>query len=323
MTAMNMAIGASFAGVRAATGTSGGGLALMGEGFGMAAQMELPLLTFLSMRPGPSTGMATQSGQGDLRFALHLSQDEFPRIILAPGDMDECYHLTTQALNLADKYQLPIILISDKYLSESYKTTDAWNQDYKVERGARITNEELAKLDTYYRYKLGDSPMSPRSVPGQPKGMYCASSYEHNEEGFENEDPENKINMTDKRYAKLELAKKDLPKPIILGDEKADIRIISWGGNKGVIREAMKLLEKEGIKISFMHCPCLYPVPVQEIKTFLEGAKTSFIVEGNYEAAFHGLIKQYCGISVDHNVLKYDGFPFFPSELVETIKKGM
>ena len=322
--AINMAIGASYTGVRTMTGTSGGGFALMTEAFGMAAQMELPLVVVLSSRPGPSTGMATQSGQSDLRFALHASQDEFPRIILAPGDMDECFKYTLLANDLADRYQLPVIILVDKFLSESYSTTDAWeHKEYKVDRGKLITNAELEKLETYYRYKVGDDPVSPRSIPGQPKGMHTASSYEHNEEGFECEDSDNKVMMTDKRYKKLELAIKDLPKPVTMGEENADAHVISWTSNKGVIREAMKLLNKEGIKVKFMHVPCVFPLPVDEITNFLKEAKTSFIVEGNYESTFGGLIRQYTGLTVDHKILKYDGFPFWPHEVADAIKKGV
>src|SRR3989338_4673930 len=154
--AMNMAVGANFAGVRAMTATSGGGFALMVEAFGLAAQTETPLVVVNAMRPGPATGMATHSGQGDLRFILHAAQDDFPRIVVAPGTVDECFYLTFQAFNLAEKYQLPVVILTDKYLGESFRTVEPFRTDLKVERGQLATKEQLEALANnggYLRYK--------------------------------------------------------------------------------------------------------------------------------------------------------------------------
>src|SRR3989344_4613579 len=218
--AMNMAIGANFAGVRAMTATSGGGFALMVEAFGLAAQTETPLVVVNAMRPGPATGMATHSGQGDLRFILHAAPDDFPRIVLAPGSVDECFYLAFAAFNLAEKYQLPVVILTDKYLGESFRTVNPFNTNLKVDRGLLATEKQLAELSINggnHRYKLTDSGLSLRSRPGQQFGEHVASSYEHDEEGYEREEEDNKLKMAAKRFKKLEQAEKEIPQPSLIG----------------------------------------------------------------------------------------------------------
>ncbi|MBI2076620.1 MAG: 2-oxoacid:acceptor oxidoreductase subunit alpha [Candidatus Aenigmarchaeota archaeon] len=318
--AINMAIGASFAGARAMTATSGGGFALMTEGLGLAAQTETPLVVVEAQRPGPATGMATHSGQGDLRFVLHASTDEFPRIVMAPGDVEECFHLTIDAFNLADKYQMPVIILTDKYLGESYKTVDGLASKTSIDRGDIATEEELS-TGGYKRYKITESGVSPRSIPGQRNGMFVASSYEHDEEGYEREEEEVRIVMHDKRYRKFQHAAKEVSSRSVKihGNGTADFSIISWGSPKGPILEAMKMLEKEGINVNYIQVVYLSPFPEARIKELMKKFRT-IVVENNKTSQLSGLIKEHTGLDTDYKILKYDGRPFSPEDIYSGVK---
>ncbi len=320
--AINMAIGASFAGARSMVATSGGGFSLMVEGFGLAAQTETPIVVVEAQRPGPATGMATHSGQGDLRFVLHASTDEFPRIVIAPGDIDQCYYKTIEAFNLAEKYQLPVVILTDKYLGESYISTEAFNNDgIVIDRGKVLTEEELEKLDEYKRYKITEDGISPRSIPGQKGGEFVASSYEHDEHGFEREEEEIRIAMHDKRFRKLEEAKKEIKNPPIYGNGYSDITIISWGSTKGPILDAMRMLEEDGIFANFLQVVYMSPFPAEQVEEVLSLARRSIIIENNKTSQLGGLIKEHTGLEVQHKLLKYDGRPFSPEQIYEMIKK--
>lgn len=318
--AINMAIGASFAGARAMTATSGGGFALMTEGLGLAAQTETPLVIVEAQRPGPATGMATHSGQGDMRFVLHASTDEFPRIVMAPGDVEECFHLTIDAFNLADKYQMPVIILTDKYLGESYKTVDSFDSKIIVDRGEIINDDDLLK-GGYKRYKITESGISPRSIPGQRNGMFVASSYEHDEEGYESEEEEVRIAMHNKRYRKFKNAAQEIlgNGVKIHGNGAADFAIISWGSPKGPILEAMKVLEKEGINVNYIQLLLLSPFPVTQIKNLMKKFRT-IIVENNKTSQLSGLIKEHTGLDTNYKILKYDGRPFSPEDIYSGVK---
>ncbi|MBU0530684.1 MAG: 2-oxoacid:acceptor oxidoreductase subunit alpha [Candidatus Aenigmatarchaeota archaeon] len=317
--AINMAVGASFAGVRSMTATSGGGFCLMTEGFGLAAQTETPLVVVESQRPGPGSGMATHTGQGDLKFMLHASTDESPRVVMAPGDVDECFYKTIDAFNLADKYQIPVIIMTDKYIGESYRTTTEFDTSkVKIERG------EIAKdpkEPDYKRYKNTESGVSPRSIPSQEGGMHIASSYEHSEHGFETEEEKVRIMMHNKRFRKFENLKKEIPPPKLQGPEDADITIISWGSTKGCVTEAMKLLEKDGIKTNHLHVLYISPFHEKEIGEIIRKAKKTVIVENNKTSQLGSVIKENTGLDIDHKVLKYDGRPFYPEEIYQGIKE--
>ena len=322
--AINMAIGASFAGVRAMTATSGGGFSLMVEGFGLAAQTETPLVVVEAQRPGPATGMATHSGQGDLRFVLHASTDEFPRIIIAPGDVEECFYKTIDAFNLAEKYQLPVIILTDKYLGESFASVEEFDcSNINIDRGKLLTEEDLEKIENYKRYSITKDGVSPRSIPGQKKGTYVASSYEHDEEGFEREEEEIRIAMHDKRFRKLEEAKKDIEEPILYGSEDADVTIVSWGSPKGPIKEAMKLLERNGISTNFLQVVFINPFPKGAVTNIINNSKTTVVIENNKTSQLSGIIKENTGLDIDYKVLKYDGRPFSPEDIFVAIKDIM
>ena len=316
--AINMAIGASYAGVRSACGTSGGGFALMVEGFGLAAQTEVPLVVIEAQRPGPGTGMATHSGQGDLRFLLHASTDESPRVIIAPGSVEECFYRTVDAFNIAEKYQLPVIVLTDKFLGESFWTVKEFDtKNIVIDRG-KLLSEVPAD---YKRYTITEDGISPRAVPGQKGGMHVATSYEHDEEGYEREEEEVRVMMHNKRFRKMETFAKTLDDPVLDGNPDADITIISWGSTKGPIREAMKLLKEDGISVNYLQVVYISPLPAKRIAEVINNAKATVIIENNKTAQLAGVIKEQTGLDIDHRILKYDGRPFTPQDIHAGIKE--
>jgi 2-oxoglutarate ferredoxin oxidoreductase subunit alpha len=313
ISAINMAIGASFAGVRSMTATSGGGFALMTEGYGLAGITETPVVIVEGMRGGPATGIPTWSSQGDLRFVLHAHQDDFPRIVLTPGDPKETFEHTRLALNLAEKYQTTVVVLIDKNICENDQSFDLFdNSAFKVDRGNLI----LEKVEDYERYALSDDGISQRSAPGFGN-FFIANSDEHDAIGYSNEEIQNRNDQMQKRMQKLiTCAKEDMPEPELFGPEDADLTIISWGSNKGSILQALKQFDN----VNFLHLTWINPLPVTRIKEVLEGAKNVVNVECNYTAQLSGIIKEKVGIEIEDNLLKYDGRPFYVQEIVEAIE---
>jgi 2-oxoglutarate/2-oxoacid ferredoxin oxidoreductase subunit alpha len=313
ISAINMAIGASLAGARSMTATSGGGFCLMTEGYGLASMTETPLVIVLGMRPGPATGLATWSGQGDLRLALHGHQGSFPKIVLAAGDVKEAFELTMEAFNLADKYQLPVIVLIDKNICENDRSYPLFDTSgYEINRG-KIT---LEKQENYERYKLVPDGVSPRTFPGVGN-FFISNSYEHTSVGHDTEDIKTINEQMKKRMAKIgTCAASEKTDPELFGPEKADITIVSWGSNKGSILEAMKSLPN----VNFLHLTWMNPFPSEKIKSILEKAKHIINIEANYEATLAGLIREKTGIEIKDFLLKYDGRPIFPEEIIERIK---
>ncbi|MCX6815930.1 MAG: 2-oxoacid:acceptor oxidoreductase subunit alpha [Candidatus Aenigmarchaeota archaeon] len=322
ISAINMAIGAAYAGVRAATGTSGGGFALMSEGFGMAAQTEVPIVVIEAQRPGPGTGMATHSSQGDLNFMINASTDEFPRIVLAPGSVDDCFYMMIDAFNLAEKYQMPVIFLTDKYLGESFRSVPYFDTNRKIERGKLMTDKEAEEQKDYRRYKITEDGISPRAVPGQKNCMHTASSYEHDETGFEREEEENRVAMHKKRFRKMETAAKEI-EGFKFYDKKSDTTIISWGSTKGSIKEALIMLESEELPVNFCQITCLSPLPTRKIEDVLKTSKKVILIENNMTAQLGGVIRQKTGMEIIHKILKFDGRPFSPENIHVTVKKMM
>lgn len=321
--AINYAIGASFAGARSMVGTSGGGFALMVEALGMAAISETPLTVALAQRIGPSTGMPTWTEQGDLRFALHASQGDFLRVVLAPGDVTECFELTAKALNLAEKYQIPVLILSDKQLSETIFSTDRFDQNkIKIERGKIAKNLPLlAPMERWSRYKLTEDGVSERAFPGTPNGIHVATSYEHDERGFSSESFTMRTNQVDKRARKVKDVLKEMSLPIIYGPADADITLIGWGSLKLTILDLLPMLNQKGIKTNFIHFNHIFPLNESEIKKMLSKCKIKILVENNSTAQFGGMLKQYVGIDMDFELLKYDGRPFFPEQILEKLSE--
>ncbi|MBI1919125.1 hypothetical protein HYS29_00875 [Candidatus Microgenomates bacterium] len=332
---INMAIGASFAGVRSIAATSGGGFSLMTEGLGLAAQTETPLVIIEGMRPGPATGMPTWTEQADLRFVLHAHQGDFPRVVVAPGDLVDAFNLTMKAFNLAEKYQLLVIILVDKYLVEGHATIEILNLksqilNFKIERGKMVGDAEAAALTDYKRYQLTDDGVSPRTIPGQKGtipgqkgGIHLAGSDEHDERGLYNEEIEFRKNMMDKRFKKLEtaLANGEFEAPAISSPAGAPLTIIAFGSTKMPIREAMKWLVRDGINVNYLQVVYLSPFPAEAVSAAIKKAKKTLVVENNKTGQLEGLIREKTGLSVDGSLRKYDGRPFYPEEIVDKVKE--
>ncbi len=312
ISAINMAIGASFAGARAMTASAGGGFCLMSEGYGLAAMTETPLVIIEGMRGGPATGLPTWTEQGDLRFVLHAHQGEFARIVLAAGDATEAFHLTMQAFNLADKYQTPVIVIVDKQVCESHFSVSPFEYNKYIADRGKFTAKKQAN---YKRYALSKDGISLRSIPGVGNHV-VANSDEHNELGYSNEEAKNRLDQMSKRMQKLATcAKEDLPKPELVGPKDADVTIVSWGSNKGAILEAMNYFDN----VNFLHLTWISPFPTEAVKNILHKANRILNIECNSTAQMAGLIKEKTGIGIKDNLLKYDGRPFFPEEIIAKI----
>ncbi|MCX6792014.1 MAG: 2-oxoacid:acceptor oxidoreductase subunit alpha [Candidatus Gottesmanbacteria bacterium] len=312
---INMAIGASLAGVRSMVATSGGGFALMVEGLSWAGMIEVPLVIDLGMRVGPSTGMPTWSEQGELQFVIHAGHGEFPRIVLAPADAADAYALTVDAFNLADRYQVPVFVLTDKYINESQWCVPKAHMsgDVVIDRG-----KILADGKPRYDLSVPDG-ISPRSFIGQKGGYYCANSYEHDEVGHVTEKPEIRVAMSAKRLKKFEAMKKDVRTPAVFGDTEAEITFVTWGSTRGPVLEAMKLLEAVGKKTKLVHFSWIYPFPTEETMKLLSPATHLVDVEQNATGQLAALIREHTGILMKDKLLKNDGRIWFPEEIVEKV----
>ncbi len=323
--AINMVAGASFAGARSMTATSGGGFCLMSEALGMIGITETSPVIVLVQRPGPSTGLPTYTSQGDLRFAIHASQGEFPRVVIAPGDVNESYYLTLDAFNLAEKFQIPVIIISDKYLAESHQTTEQFDQNkIKIDRGNLITSDQWIEKEEYKRHLLTPNGISPRIIPGTKGAIVRTNADEHNELGFTTENPVLSTKMADKRFKKLEILIKELENYETVklhGPKEADATIIGWGSTKGTILEAMKILNKEDPKINYLQIVYLNPFPAGKLQEILQSAKKTIMVENSKTSQLTSLIREHLLIDVKRKILKYDGRPFNPESLVQSIRE--
>ncbi|MFX1475781.1 MAG: 2-oxoacid:acceptor oxidoreductase subunit alpha [Promethearchaeota archaeon] len=322
--AINMTIGAAYAGLRAMTSTSGGGFCLMTEGLSMAGMTETPVVIMLGQRTGPSTGLPTYTAQGDLHFALHAGHGEFPRVVIAPGDIRECFQLTIDAFNLAEEFQTPVILLTDKHLIESHITTQTFDTGLvSIDRGKLLPMERYTGPTPYLRFKLVDDGISPRLVPGTLGATVHADSAEHGEQGFVNDTADNTRQMADKRFRKRSEIQKALSRYDAVktfGSKDADVTLVGWGSTKGVVLEAVEILQEEGRSLNFLQIIFMAPFPAQLVSKALKG-KTTILVESNRTAQLGSLIREQTGHRVAHKILRYDGRPFNPLQLVARIKE--
>jgi len=302
--------------------TSGGGFALMVEGLAWAGMIEAPLVIDLGMRVGPSTGMPTWTEQGELQFAIHAGHGEFPRIVLAPANVEEAYQFTVDAFNLADKYQVPVFVLTDKYLNESTwcAPKSVFTREVIIDRGKLVKDTELPTDGSFKRYDLNAADgVSPRSVPGQKGGFYYANSYEHDEVGHVTENASARVAMSDKRLKKLAAMKQSIVAPLSYGDAEAEITFITWGSTRGPVLDAVRLLQAKGKKARLVHFPWLFPFPAEEAMKLLSSATRLIDVEQNATGQLASLIREHTGILIKEKILKYDGRPFFPEEIVERL----
>ncbi len=322
ISALCMAIGAAHVGARAIVPTSGGGFSLMVEALGLAGMIEAPVVIVNAQRPGPSTGFATRTEQSDLLFAIHASQGEFPRIVLAPGDIKQCFEAGARAMNLAEKYQTPVIILTDAFLANSYRTIDKEELDFtsvKIDRGLLLTDAEMDRFTTEYkRYAYVENGISPRAIPGHPKGVFRTTSDEHNEVGEIVEDAETRNQMHSKRMKKADIALSDMNGPTLYGPKEADITLLCWGSTLTAAKAAVKMMNN---KANMLHFIDLWPLPVEKIRPLLVNAKRLIAVEGNYTGQLATLIRMTMGIGVDTKILKYDGRPFSPEYIISKLKE--
>jgi len=323
--AITMATGAALTGVRSATATSGPGFCLMMEGIGWASINEVPVVITLYQRAGPSTGMPTRHEQGDLRFALHAGHGESPRILLASGDFEECIRDGLLAFNYADRYQMPVIHLVDKALANSYATTPVPDlSDLRIDRGALVDgNNGYTTENPYKRFDLSNGPVSPRAFLGQPGTIFWNTGDEHEERGHITEDPAVRDAMMEKRFAKLDLAAKEIPQDVkfrYFGPKDAPTVIVSWGSTKGALLDALDRLWAEGAKVGYLHVRLINPFPSEEILPYLAKAKRRVGIEMNFGAQLAGIVREYTGVEMTHFILKYNGRPMSNTELYDAIR---
>ncbi len=319
ISAINMALGASFAGVRAMTGTSGGGFALMSEGLSLAGITETPVVIALAQRPGPATGLPTRTEQGDLQFALYTAHGEFPRIILAPGSPEQAFLLTNRAFDLAEKFQVPVIIMTDQYLADTQWTYRSFDVDSIKNIDYRLRGEELNKLKKYKRHEYTESGITPMAIPGESRHLVVTDSDEHNEEGHLIEDAEIRVKMMDKRlFRKMPLIRKDIKPPLYYGKENPSIVITGWGSTYGVMKEAVDALsEKTGI--GMLHFSEIYPLPLTDkldYMSILNGAQMTICIENNATGQFARLLRAETSFDFGAHINKYDGRPFTVDSLL-------
>jgi len=324
--AINMASGAALTGTRAATSTSGPGFSLMVEGLGWAGNNEVPVVITYYQRGAPSTGLPTRHGQSDLRFVIHASHGEFPRIVLCSGDIEECFYDAARIFNYAERYQMPAIQLIDKALANSNKSYVLFDPSkIRIERG-QLLSEAGVKSQEYRRFRFTESGLSPRLPLGTPGAVFWCTGYEHSELGHISEEPIDRTRMLEKRMRKLEVADKEIPveeRVNFFGDLDATSTIVSWGSPKGAIVEAMEILKQEGYRINFIQVRMPHPIPKEYIAGVLARAKKKIIIEGNYLAQLAGIIREQTGIVMDYYVLKWSGRPMYVDEVYEAVKSIM
>ncbi len=321
--AVNSASGACLAGARAATSTSGPGFSLMAEGLGWAGNNEVPLVITMYQRGGPATGQPTRHSQQDLRFAMHAAHGEFARIILASGDIEECFYDAAEVFNLAEKYQMPVIHLLDKGMANSSQTYPVFDYSkVKIDRGLIVGEKDL-EGKTYKRFQYTESGVSPRAFLGTKNAIQWYSGDEHNEMGNINEEVVNRRKMMDKRISKLVLVDREVPfefKVKFFGDKTAENIVVSWGSPKGAIIEALDQLKDEGYSLGYLQIRMILPFPSAQIKELLLGKKRIIDVEDNHNAQLGGVITEHTEIKPTHYVLKYTGRPMMTTEVYQALK---
>lgn len=323
---INMALGASLAGVRSMVASSGGGFALMVEAISLSGIMELPVVIDLGMRVGPATGMPTWTEQGELQFAIHAGHGEFPKIILAPSDAGEAFQMTFDAFNLADKYQIPVLVLTDKYMNESQWCVpeSVFKKDMSIHRGKLAKDEDLPTDGSFKRYSLDtEDGASLRSVPGQKNGVFISNAYEHDEKGIVTESPDERVLMAGKRLKKFAAMQFDVKPPTLYGEPDADITFVSWGSSRGPVIDAIAMLKEQGIRANLYHFTWMFPFASEKVTELLKNAKRIIDVEQNATGQLAALIREHTSIDIKEKILKFDGRPFFPEDIVENVRRNV
>jgi 2-oxoglutarate ferredoxin oxidoreductase subunit alpha len=323
--AVTMAIGGGIAGARSSTSTSGPGFSLMAEGLGYAGMNEVPVVVTLYSRGGPSTGLPTRHEQGDLRFALHAGHGEFPRLVLASGDLEEAFYDTVRAFNYAERYQTPVIHMVDKALANSDMTTPKFDVNkIKIDRGLYLKGP-LTGVENgeFHRFAAAPGGISPRAPVGTKGAVYWDTGDEHDEFGHITEDPTIRDMMMEKRMGKIDTADREIPSSErfnFFGPPTADITIVSWGSTKGAILDAMEWLKEDGVSVNFLQLRLINPFPTDDVKNLLSKAKKIVGIEMNYSGQLIGILRERTCIPVDQLVVKYNGRPMSCEEICDAVK---
>lgn len=324
--AVTMAIGANYGGARAITASSGPGLSLKAEGIGLAGMTETPIVIVDTQRGGPSTGLPTKVEQSDLMAMIYGTHGEIPKIVLAPSTVEEAFFDAVESLNLAEEYQCPVILLTDLQLSLGKQTVEPLDfSKVEIRRGKLDLNAELVADGAdgnFKRYAVTEDGISPRVVPGMKNGLHHMTGVEHSEIGRPSEAPKNRKEQMDKRFRKLENLKVKNPVHKNVKHDEADVLVIGYNSTRGGIEEAIERLEKDGIKANHAQVRLIHPFPVDEIRPLVDSAKKVVVVEHNATGQLTQILKLNVG---NHNkvesLLKYDGNPFLPSEIHNSIKE--
>ncbi len=313
ISAINKTLGASYAGARSFVSTSGGGFSLMTEGVSLAGMTELPIVIVVGQRPGPATGMPTRTCQEDIELVLHAGAGWFPRIIFSPGTIEDAFKLTQNAFNLTQKFHVPVFILTDQYLVDSYYNIHSLDLD-----SLEILKNIIKTDENYERYRFTNTGISPRGIPGYGEGLVDADSHTHDEYGIITEDPALRNKTVSKRFKKLELIKKETIPPEFYGNEDFKYLIVSWGSNYYLIKEALERLNRDDI--SFLFFKQIYPVH-EIVRDYLIKAEIKISIEQNPTGQFAKLLENETHINMNHRILKYSGYVFSVEEIVDRLKK--
>lgn len=317
ISAINMALGASYAGAPSLVPTSGGGFALMVEAVSLSAISETPVVVVIGQRPGPATGLATRTEQGELLFVLHAGHGEFPRAIFSPGTVEECFFLTRRALELAEKYQGPIFILTDHFLADSYMDLEPIQVEglSYIRPGA----DPQGIMPPYLRYRITEDGVSPRLLPGFSRHLVVGDSHEHTEDGHMTENLSMRPKMVDKRLRKVNGIRSEVISPTLYGEPKPDILFVCWGSTKGSVQEATRTLSSNGRTSSMLHFSQVWPMIPEQFIHYLEGANQVVMVESNATGQLAQLIRRETGFLIEKKILRYDGLPITPQYILRNL----
>jgi len=323
--AATMVIGANYAGVRAITASAGPGLSLKMEAIGLAGMTETPIVIIDTQRGGPSTGLPTKQEQSDLMQMIYGTHGEIPKIVIAPSTVQEAFYDTAEALNLAEEYQCPVIVLSDLQLSLGKQTVEPLDfSKIEIRRGKLVT-EELPEIDNkgyFKRYEVTEDGVSPRVVPGMKNGIHHVTGVEHDETGKPSESATNRIAQMDKRFRKVKNLRFKTPVHVNAPHEEADLLIVGFNSTRGAIEEAISRLSAEGHKVNHAHIRLIHPFPADEVLPLFKSAKKIMVVENNATGQLANIIKMNVGHADKmFNLLKDDGNPFLPNEIYTKSKE--
>jgi 2-oxoglutarate ferredoxin oxidoreductase subunit alpha len=316
ISAVNMALGASYAGAQSMVTTSGGGFALMVEGISLAGMIEVPLVCVVSQRPGPATGLPTRTEQADLEFVLNSGHGEFPRAIFSPGTVEDCFHATRKAFEVANAVQGPVFVLTDQFLADSFRAVVPFSG-----KDLEVVDRCVVKSDSpdYRRYEITESGISPRAIPGNGKALVVCDSDEHTEDGHLTEDLSVRVKMVEKRLRKSNEIKKMLMPPQLFGKSGADIMFVVWGSTFGAAAEACEKLNESGKNASVLYFPQVWPIVKETFFAELCSAVKVVSVEGNATAQFARLIRMETGFHIENRILRYDGLPITADYILKNL----